>query len=188
MKAWPFGALRPLRYRLILADCPWLFENYSEKGEHKSPSGQYSCMTLDDLKALPVSHLAAPDCLLVAWGTAPMLPQLLETVDAWGFRYITMGAWAKRARGGEKWSFGTGYWLRSALEPFILAAVGSPRIKARNVRNLIDAPVREHSRKPDEMHANLERLTDGPRCELFGREEREGWEVWGNEKNKFNAP
>jgi N6-adenosine-specific RNA methylase IME4 len=56
------------------------------------------------------------------------------------------------------------------------------------VRNLIVSAVREHSRKPDEMRANLEAMYDGPRCELFARgPARPGWELWGDEVGKFEA-
>ncbi|TAN67668.1 MAG: hypothetical protein EPN20_06740, partial [Magnetospirillum sp.] len=69
---WPFAALRPLSYGAILADPPWAFRLRSEAGEEKSPQAHYGCMDLDAIKALPVSHLAAPDCLLVMWATAPI--------------------------------------------------------------------------------------------------------------------
>jgi N6-adenosine-specific RNA methylase IME4 len=184
---FPFGDLKPLSYRTILADPPWLFANYSAKGEAKNPVAHYACMDIEAIKALPVGHLAAPDCVLVMWATAPLLPQAIETIGAWGFRYVTAGAWAKRSRTGRVWTFGTGYWLRSSMEPYLLATLGSPRIRARNVRNLIEAPVREHSRKPDQIYVDQEALTDGPRCELFARTRRPGWDAWGNEAGKFGG-
>jgi N6-adenosine-specific RNA methylase IME4 len=168
---WPFEGLRPLTYRTILADPAWLFKNFSPKGEVKNPIAYYDCMDLEAIKALPVNQLAAPDCLLVMWATAPMLPQALDVMNAWG----------KQSKTGAKLAFGTGYWLRSAAEPYLLGTLGDPRILSRSIRNLILAPVREHSRKPDQMHADLEKLTDGPRCELFARRCRDGWDCWGNE-------
>lgn len=186
-RTWPFEGLTPMKYGCILADPPWRFRTWGEHNQQKSASKHYSLMTLPDLKALPVNHLATDHCALVMWAVQPMIPQALDLMSAWGFKYKTMGAWAKQSSTGKKWAFGTGYMLRCAAEFFIVGTLGDPEIGARNIRNLIVSPVREHSRKPDEMHANLERLFPAmSRCELFGRQQRPGWDVWGNQSTKFN--
>jgi N6-adenosine-specific RNA methylase IME4 len=77
--------------------------------------------------------------------------------------------------------------LRSAAEFWLIGTIGRPPVRAHNVRNLIAAPVREHSRKPDTLHGKMERLYGGPCCELFAREAHEGWSVWGNEVGRFDA-
>jgi N6-adenosine-specific RNA methylase IME4 len=184
---WPFGDLVPLRYGVVLADPPWYFKNFSAKGEEKNPVAQYDCMDLDAIKALPVSHLVAPDSVCIMWATAPMLPQAIETMAAWGFAFKSAGAWAKQSSTGKKWAFGTGYCYRSAAEFWLLGTLGKPRQKVRNIRNLIAAPVREHSRKPDRMRRDIEALWDGPYVELFARESAPGWDHWGNQADKFGA-
>jgi len=185
---WPFGHLQPASYRLILADPPWTFRTFSAKGEDKSPQAQYVCMDLPAIQALPVADLAHPEgCMLVMWGTAPMLPQALETMAAWGFTFKSAGCWAKQSTTGEKWAFGTGFIYRSASEFYITATRGKPKVQSRSVRNLIVAPVREHSRKPDQMHTDCEALSHGPYAELFARSSRVGWDVWGNQAGKFGA-
>ena len=184
---WPFGNLRPLHYGVIYCDPPWRFRNYSAKGEEKNAVAHYDCMDLAAIKALPVSQLAAPDCALIMWATAPMLPEAIDTLKVWGFRFKSAGAWAKQSSTGKAWAFGTGYCYRSAAEFWLLGTLGSPKQKVRDVRNLIVAPVREHSRKPTEMVTSIERLWNGPYCELFGRRQVEGWDVWGNDAEKFNA-
>ncbi|WP_366656595.1 MT-A70 family methyltransferase [Fodinicurvata sp. EGI_FJ10296] len=176
----PFGA--------ILADPPWSYANFSAKGEARNPKAHYSCMSLADIAALPVADIAARDCALIMWATAPMMPQAFTVMDRWGFRFSTMGAWAKQSKTGAKWAFGTGYVLRSAAEFWLIGVRGKPRVKVRNTRNLIVAPVREHSRKPDEMRAIVERLFNGPYLELFARERAPGWDAWGNEIDKFTEP
>jgi len=186
-KAWIFDGLVPGAYGTIVADPPWYFRNYSKRGERKNPVTHYACIDLDDIKALSVGQLAAPDCALVLWATWPMLPQALEVMEAWGFTYKTGGAWAKQSKTGKKWHFGTGYIFRSASEPYLVGTRGQPTIRARNVRNLVVAPVREHSRKPEELYTEIEQLFEGPRCELFAREERSGWDAWGLEAGKFNT-
>ncbi len=122
---------------------------------------------------------------MVMWATWPMINEALDLMKAWGFTYKTGGSWAKQSSTGKKWAFGTGYVLRSANEPFLLGTIGRPAYKSASVRNLIVAPVREHSRKPDDMHHMVEQLVDGPYLELFARQTRPGWTVWGNEIDKY---
>lgn len=186
-KDWPFGdALEPWAYNLIMADVPWQFSLWSDKGEEKSPQAHYQTMALEQVKALPVVELAAKDCLLWLWATAPMLPQALEVMAAWDFQYTTMGAWHKRTK-HDKTAFGTGYVLRSALEPYLIGKRGEPQT-TRSVRNVVMGPVREHSRKPEEAYRAADALMPAARrVELFSRERRPGWCSWGNEVGKFNA-
>ncbi len=184
----PFQSLPEGRARVIMCDPPWHFANYSAKGEHKNPLGHYDCMALADIQALPVRELADPEgCALVMWATAPMLPQAVDTMRAWGFDFVSAGAWAKQSKTGQKWAFGTGYAYRSAVEFWLLGSVGKPKFRSRSIRNLIVAPVREHSRKPETMRTMCEKQFDGPRIELFARESAPGWLVWGNQTSKFDG-
>jgi len=182
----PFDVLTRGGYGVILADPPWRFATYSSKGEGKSPQVHYECMSLADIKALPVADLAAPDCALLMWATAPMLPEAIDTMAAWGFKFKTAGAWAKQSSTGRRWAFGCGYVFRSAAEFYLVGTRGKPKQQARNVRNLLVAPVREHSRKPDQMRADVETLWPGPYVELFARQPATGWDAWGNQTGRFH--
>lgn len=182
-----FNVLPRGRYSVILADPPWSFKTRSEKGLGKSPQSHYDCMSLHNIKALPVRSLAVADAACVLWATAPMLDQAFDVLRSWGFTYKTCGAWAKRSKTGAKWAFGTGYIYRSASEFYLLGTVGNPKVRVRNVRNLIVAPAREHSRKPDQMHEDLERMYPGPYLELFARQARPGWDAWGDQVDRFGA-
>lgn len=184
---WPFGNLRMFGYGALLIDPPWRFSNYSAKGEVKNPVAHYSCMSLADLRAMPVADLAAPDCAMIMWATAPLLPEAVALMSAWGFTFKSAGAWAKQSSTGQKWAFGTGYCFRSAAEFFLLGTIGKPRIKSRSVRNLIVAPIREHSRKPEDQYEMVEQLFDGPYAEVFSRAARPGWDSFGDEAGKFTA-
>lgn len=180
-----FEDIPKFQYDLIMADPPWRFENWSKKGEEKNASDKYDCMSLDDIKSIPVGHLAAKDCALFLWATNPLLDKAFEVVKAWGFQFKTAGHWVKKTSGG-KLAFGTGYCLRCAGEPFLIAVNGQPKF-ARNVRSVIEGPVREHSRKPGEAFTAAENLIPGARrIELFSREERDGWDTFGNEVGKFS--
>lgn len=174
------------RYGLIMSDPPWHFAVRSPKGEGRSASRHYPVMKLDAIKALPVAEVAAPDCILLMWVIDPMLPQAMDVLAAWGFTFKTVGFyWTKRTKGGLP-HVGQGFWTRANPEQCWLATRGSPKRAARDVRRWIDAPVREHSRKPDLAYARAERLGgDVPRLEMFGRQQRGGWDVWGLEPTRF---
>lgn len=215
MNSWPFADLRMFGYGAILADPPWQMAMYSDKGRGRCPDGpmtraqsrtnnparHYSTMSLAEIKALPVNHLAAKDCILFMWAVDPMLPQALEVGAAWGFQFKTVGFyWAKLRRetsnrakdmdapAHKLFPMGTGYWTRANPEPCLLFTRGQPKRMSASVRKLLVEPRREHSRKPDRVHADIEALCSGPYAELFGRTDRPGWDVWGNEVGKFEAP
>lgn len=170
------------RFSVILADPPWTFETYSGKGKQRSAERYYDCMSLDDIKALPVGQLAADSCALFLWSVFPELPGALEVIKAWGFEYNTGGfTWIKtNPNGGLR--MGMGYSTRSNPELCLLAKKSNlPQRLAADVLSVIMAPVGEHSAKPDEIHAHIQRLYAGPYLELFARAERPGWTTWGNE-------
>jgi len=193
---------------MIMADPPWIFENFSAKGEAKNAKAQYDCTPVEWISGLPVSVLAADDCLLWLWATNPMLPQAMQVLDAWGFTFKTAGTWVKRTVHGKD-AFGTGYILRSSNEPFLIGTRGHPKT-TRSTRSTvatygdgriyadagdwpkmsitIEAVAREHSRKPDAAFLAAESLMpDVRRIELFSRESRTGWSNWGDESEKFNG-
>lgn len=176
----------PGRYQFIMADPNWKFTAWSARGLGKSPEQHYACAPLDQIKAMPVSALAADDCMLWLWATNPMLPQAIEVLAAWGFAYSTAGHWVKQTKTG-KLAFGTGYRLRSAGEPFLIGTRGKPK-NTHSVRSVIMGPVREHSRKPEEAYAAAEALMpDAKRIDLYSRQTRSGWDSWGDEAYKFDV-
>lgn len=174
------------QHGVIYVDPPWSYKMYSEKGYGKSPQTHYNCMSMDDLKKMRdyIDFVALPDCVLFMWGVFPMVPNALDLIKSWGFTYKTGGAWHKKTTGGKD-AFGTGFIFRSAAEPFFVATIGKPKIKNRSTRNIVEAVVREHSRKPDCVYDLIENLWDGPYLELFARTKRDGWTVWGNEVGCF---
>lgn len=181
-----FNELDGKRFDFIMADPPWSFKTYSDKGKGKSAERHYVCKDLDWIKSLPVLDIAKSDCLLWLWITNPMLPSGLEVLSAWGFKYQTHGSWVKRTKHG-KLSFGTGYRLRSSHETYLIGTIGNPK-NTRGVRSVVEGLVREHSRKPEEAYAAAEALMpDADRLDMFSRQERAGWTCWGDEVNRFPA-
>lgn len=178
-------------YRVIYADPPWTFATYSRKGKGRNAEAYYDCMSLDDIKALPVADWAAKDCVLLLWATDPLLPTAFEVIRAWGFTYKTVGFyWAKlnkRALGpndtGAGFFTGLGFWTRANPELCLLATRGHPKRRRADVKKLIVSPRREHSRKPDETYERIEALCEGPYLEMFARAARPGWDRWGEESD-----
>jgi len=199
MKDWKlsddarFDDLPRNHFGAILADPPWHFETWSENGEGRSASQHYDTMPIHKICALPVNDLMKDDCALFLWVTWPMLIKGLAVISAWGFVYKTCAiCWVKADvtqidmfNDDYPVEIGAGYWTRSNSEVCLLATQGKPKRINADVRQAIIAPRREHSRKPDGVHERIERLVNGPYLELFARQRRKGWTVWGNEIEKF---
>jgi N6-adenosine-specific RNA methylase IME4 len=205
MSDWPFGDLERGKYGAILADPPWAFQAWYAGGwrnrkdgsrYYSSPSpraARYDTMSAEDIAHMPVGELCARDCVLFLWGCWPMLRQCLLVMDGWGFEYKSCAfAWMKANasqldmfRDDADADMLLGYWTRANSEFCLLGTRGKPKRLNADVRQGIIAPRREHSRKPDGIHERIERLVAGPYCELFARQRRKGWDVWGNEVDKF---
>lgn len=140
-------------------------------------------MNIQDICALPVAELAAPDSALFLWATFPMLREALQVIDAWGFQFKTVAfVWLKQNRKALTWFTGLGYWTRSNAEVCLLATRGHPKRRDNTVHQFIISPLEGHSKKPDEARDKIVRLMgDLPRVELFARQSPPGWDVWGNE-------
>lgn len=184
---WPFGSLRPLSFEFVMIDCPWRFEAWSEKGKvEKAADAHYRTMSMDEIAALPVADLGRGDALFWTWATHPMIDQQIACTRQWGLKFVTTGVWVKTTKNG-KLAFGTGYRLRCASEPFIISTLGNPE-SVRNIRTAFMAPVRGHSRKPDEAYDIAERMMPQAqhRADIFSRETRPGWQAFGDEAGKFD--
>lgn len=196
----PFKRLKREHYACILADPPWTYKVRGKNGEGRSASMHYETMTQADIEALPVGDLAAKDAHLFLWVTGPCLQQGFAALNAWGFTYSALGfVWVKQNKSvstrqlrllpsaDSEFFFGMGHTTRQNAELVLLGRRGKPKRLAKNVRQVVVAPLREHSRKPDEVHDRIERYCDGPRLELFAREKRPGWTAWGNQTDKFKG-
>lgn len=177
------------KYNVIYADPPWNFRSWSKKGEKKSAQNHYNCMSIDDICRLPVNDIAADNSILFMWVTDPLLKQQMDVITAWGFEYKTVGfTWVKLNKSGPGLFMGCGYYSRKNPEMCLIGTKGKPgRPIARNVRQVVLSPVREHSRKPDEVYNRIELMYNGPYIELFARSSKPGWDAWGNEVGKFET-
>jgi len=189
------GSKLTKRYGVIYANPPWNFRNFSEKGTGRNAVSHYDCMTFDQIAALEPQRLAGKDCVLFLWATDPLLDKAFELIEAWGLKHKTVGFyWAKtnkranmQALSPDDFFTGLGYWSRANVEQCLLATRGAPHRLAKDVRRLVLAPRREHSRKPDEVRARIERLVQGPYLEMCSRESHVGWDAWGDQAALFDA-
>ena len=160
------------KYNVIYADPPWSYKVWSKKGAGRSAESHYPTMSIEAIKALPVSRLAARDCALFLWITFPMLREGWGVMDAWGFTFKTVAfVWVKQYRKSDSIFTGMGYWTRANAEICLLATRGHPKRAARDVKQVILSHIEEHSKKPDEARRRIEALMgDVPRIELFARQ------------------
>lgn len=202
-------------YPVVLADPPWNFRTYSNKGRGRSVDQHYVTMTRTQIRDLPVADLRADSSVLLLWVPSQDVDFGIEQVmPSWGFTYKTDAfIWCKTrkhldrwiARAFRRWQKGEpidpldllqscfvmtkGYHTRKQAEICLLGTTKRvpPRLD-KGVPELIVGPRREHSRKPDEQYERIERLYDGPYLELFARQEwSDQWDVWGLETDKFEV-
>jgi len=199
----PFFGLQRRHFGAIMADPPWNFRSYTalqtqNPGSRRDVDRHYETMTWKEIAAMPVGQLAARHCHLFLWATGPCLQQAFMVMDAWGFKYSAMAfVWVKLKRSHNPFQLrvlpssemdlhvGLGLTTRHNAEFCLLGRSAASRRNAKDVREVIMAPVRQHSRKPDEAFARVQRYCDGPYLDLFSREDRPGWTSWGLEANKF---
>ena len=162
--------LLPGGFATILVDPPWPLQS----GEK-----HYRTMSLARIKALPVGRLAARDAHLWLWTTNALLPKAYEVAEAWGFTVRSPLTWVKFRLG-----LGGRYQLRNATEQLLFCTRGKAPLGSRPQPTWFNAPVTEHSRKPAEQFAIIERVSPGPYLELFARrrpESNQPWAVWGDQ-------
>ena len=166
-------------FDVISIDPPWQYEAQKETSYDPSSrraANPYPEMSFEEIKALDIP--ASKDSILCLWTTQKYLPRSFELLEEWGFEYRATIVWNK-----EK--MGLGRWFRMQCEFVVFATKGKPFWNNTKYRDLLSEPRREHSRKPDSFFEMMDEMTVGRKLEYFSREKREGWEVFGNDVNKF---
>lgn len=197
------------KFQAILIDPPWAFETFSKTHTtpHRSAEDHYGTMSHADLLALPIEALAAENCAMFMWVVDSHLPEALDLMTAWGFKFKTIAFnWVKVCREDlSKPRVGMGYWSRKQAEICLMGTRGKPRRVSKGVEQVLleiepctvlMEPREAHSRKPTAFYDRIEELVAGPYLEVFGRTQRKGWDIWGNQagdshpllKPLFDAP
>lgn len=163
-------AAAPQRYKTIMADPPWDIGQRGPLGAEQ----HYPVMTLDRIRTMPVADLAETDAHLYLWVINGGIREGIEVMEAWGFTYRSPLTWIKPR-------LGLGAYLRNQTEHLLLGTRGRAPVKFRGQGTWVFAPQQDHSHKPEEQYAIIERLSNGPYLELFARRRQPGWHAWGNQ-------
>ena len=164
-------------YLAVYADPPWALHQHGKRGagEH------YRLMNAPEICRMgdAIRHIAAENSFCFLWVTTATVPDGIEVLKAWGYRYVSFYFWAKPR-------FTVGNTFRNAGELLLLGVRGSgTKVAFRAQPNWGFHPLQEHSHKPEEIHQIIERLVGpGRYVELFARRQapsRAAWDVWGNE-------
>ncbi len=158
------------KYKTILADPPWDINQRGNYGAIK----HYNLMPLERIKAMPIADLCEENAHLYLWCPNGLLPEALGVIDAWKFQYRCNLVWCKPR-------LSCGHYIRTSHETLLFATRGKAPVKFHSQPSWIFAPQQEHSHKPEEQFAIIERLSDGPSLELFARRRQPGWDVWGDQ-------
>jgi N6-adenosine-specific RNA methylase IME4 len=177
------------KYRTILADPPWRFQNRTGKmaPEHRRLA-RYETMTVDEISELPVASLVTETSHLYLWVPNALLAEGLKVLQAWGFQYKTNIIWHKVRKDGGPDGRGVGFYFRNVTELVLFGVRGKDArtlAPGRRQVNIIKSQKREHSRKPDELYEIIESCSPGPYLELFARGSRKGWTTWGDQSNQY---
>lgn len=171
-----FDQIRRGYYRAIVADPPWQYASKRSGGSMKSGAAQkYPTMPLEDICNLPVPEIADKDCVLFLWVTTPLKDQAFQVWRSWGFDYKTTLYWHKVQQNG------TGYWYRGDMEECWIGMRGKVKPFGSQLSNVFQEKPRSHSRKPERFWERIESHITRPCIELFSRQQRKGWDAFGNQ-------
>ena len=163
------------KWQVILADPPWQYD--FSVSSSRDIENQYPTMPSEAIATLPVSDMAADDCVLFLWTPSPKLPQGLIVLEAWGFDYKTCMVWVKD-------KIGMGYYARQQHELLLIGARGRLGLPSTDARpsSVIMADRTDHSTKPAALYALIEAMyPQATKAELFARSVRRGWDSWGSQ-------
>ena len=167
-----------VKYNTIEMDPPWPYrdKNIGWRGE-EGAALKYPLMSLEELKALPISNVSNKDSVLFLWVTIPFLPQGPKVLECYGYSYKTSIIWRKIM------SHGMGWWFRGQCEICLVGIKGKVKAFHAQKSNFIQTKVRKHSQKPEEFYELIEPFCGIPRLELFASTKRDGWDSVGFDCN-----
>ncbi len=165
------------KFACIVIDPPWPMQKVERtERPNQGKALDYPIMSLEAIQALPVSYMAAEDTHVFLWTTHKFLPDALNILDGWGARYVCTFVWHKpggfQPQGLPQYN----------CEFVLYGRIGNPTFQdTKDFSTCFNGERHGHSVKPDEFYAMLARVCAGPRLDMFARQQREDFEVWGNE-------
>lgn len=176
------------RYRTLVADPPWNFDDHLGEGP-KGASAHYPTMTLAELSMLPVGGWALDDSCLYLWTVNAFIVQAHSLAKAWGFIPRTIITWVKGRIEANHLiqQIGLGHFYRNTTEHILFCVRGSINVMDHAMPTAFLAPKGGHSEKPDTFYDIVERMSPGPYLDVFSRKQRFNWDTWGNEAFDFRT-
>jgi len=170
------------KYKIILSDPAWTYKDKAQAGK-RGVNFKYPLLSINEIKKLPVGRIAADTSILFLWATSPLLKEALETIDAWGFAYKTVGfVWVKKNKKTPTNFWGMGHYTRSNAEFVLIGTKGKTRdlIASHKIHQIIESPIDIHSRKPKIVRKKIETLCKkGSKIEIFATEKTDNWDAIG---------
>ncbi|AUR95932.1 hypothetical protein NVP1215B_014 [Vibrio phage 1.215.B._10N.222.54.F7] len=184
LEAFPQG-----KFDCIYMDLPWQYSDTLSNGD-RGAAHKYDTMSIEEIKQMPIPELLKPNSTVWMWSTTPFTAECMKIAEHWGLELVTRGfLWVKRNKNNNQPFLGLGHHTRGNPEDCWLFRPKGSKMKPQAVPpELINARIREHSRKPDEA---INRINDycgefyQDKLELFCRTPRKGWAAWGNDLGKF---
>lgn len=161
-------------YDVIVIDPPWPMSRIETDANPHAVEMDYPTMTLDEIKGLKIP--AADDCHVFLWATQKYLPNAFDVFKAWGVKYVCCFVWHKNH--GHK-PFGL---PKYNCEFVLYGHIGSPAfVHEDQFWACFEAPIAEHSEKPEKFYDMIRHVTAGRRLDMFNRRHIDGFETWGKE-------
>jgi len=163
------------KYRVIYADPPWRYGN-TMPDYMGAQEDHYELLTVDEIAALPIKHMASDNAVLFLWVTSPILEESFQVVNAWGFKYKSSFVW-------DKVKHVMGHYNSVRHEILLVCVRGSCQPDVKKLFDSVYTEERtEHSKKPEYFRNVIDTIyTNGKKIELFARSSAEGWDAWGND-------
>jgi len=164
-------------YDVISIDPPWPYGREYDP-ENSRVANPYPEMSIEQIQNIELP--ATDNSVLFLWTTHAFLPHSFELLKNWGFTYKATMVWNKQ-------KIGMGAWFRMQCEFCLVGIKGKPIWQNTTYSELINESRREHSRKPEAFFELVNKICFGRKLEYFSREARDGWDIYGNDINKYNG-
>lgn len=174
-----FENLPDKKYQVIVVDPPWELKKITHRERPNQTRMDYQMLSVEDISTLPVSTLSQDSCWLFLWTIQKYLFKSKEILEQWGFTYLLTMVWEKtygRSAGMPLYGF------RWNAEFILVGYKNKPELwpKRSLIPTVFQAPNVRHSQKPDKFYELITPLGE-PRLDMFARDTRDGFDVWGNE-------
>lgn len=172
-----------MKYKTIVIDPPWEIAKIKRKVRPNQMQMDYPMMTLQEIKDMPIGEISDEQSHCFLWTIDKYLYESKEVLEGWGFKYHCTLAWNK-TNGISL------YGINRRVEFVLVGLKGKHEAypKRKTIPAAFTAKSPRHSQKPQEFYDFLDVL-EGPKVDVFARQEREGWDVFGNEvENSISLP